>query len=329
MSAGASRYLLSVRSPLRLVTLVAVLLGSACAFAGQADAKERLTRLHPVTGALQLRLGVADQKDDMFTDQRFLGLGIHYARRSVSWDVTRDPALSAAFDEWLQAAHQAGVDPLITFARSARPGRRHVQPNAQQYEREVRAFKARWPSVDTLSTWNEANLPGEGPNNPRLVASYYRVLKRVFPTATILAADLLDLPNVVSWVRGFKRAARTEPRYWGLHNYVTANRFQVDRTRQLLQNTKGQIWLTEVGGLVARRNRSTIRLSQGATHAAQVTRFIFDRLARLDPRISRVYAYHWDSTSTRDSWDSAFIGPDNRERPALAVLRRVLGQLGG
>jgi Glycosyl hydrolase catalytic core len=316
-------------SPLRLIPLVAVLLTSFFALATQAHAKDRLTRLHPVSGALQLRLGVADQKDAMFTDQRFLGLGVRYARRSVSWDVTRDAGLSAQFDAWLRAARQAGVDPLITFARSARPGRRRVQPNAQQYEREVRAFKARWPWVQTFSTWNEANLPGEGPNNPRLVASYYRVLKRVFPTAKILAADLLDLPNVVGWVRGFKRAARTEPRYWGLHNYVTANRFQVDRTRQLLQNTKGEIWLTEVGGLVARRNNSRIRLRQGAAHAAQVTRFIFDRLARLDPRISRVYAYHWSSSSNSDSWDSAFIGPDGRERPALAVLRRVLGQLRG
>jgi hypothetical protein len=316
-----------VRSPLRLVTIVAVLLGGVFAFAAEAHAQQRLTRLHPVTGALQLRLGVADQKKDMFTDQRFLGLGVRYARRSVSWDVTRDARLAEEFDAWLQAARQAGVDPLITFARSGRPGRRRVQPNAQQYEREMRAFKARWPMVQTLSTWNEANLPGEGPNNPRLVASYYRILKRVFPTAKILAADLLDLPNVVGWVRRFKRAARTEPRHWGLHNYVTANRFQVDRTRQLLQNTKGEIWLTEVGGLVARRNNSRIRLRQGTAHAAQVTRFIFDRLARLDPRISRVYTYHWDSSSSSDSWDSAFIGPDDRERPSLAVLRRVLGQL--
>jgi hypothetical protein len=314
-------------SPLRLIPLVAVVLASFFAFSGQAQARERLTRLHPVTGALQLRLGVADQKKDMFTDQRFLGLGIRYARRSVSWDVTRDARLSEQFDEWLQAARLAGVDPLITFARSAREGRRRVQPNAQQYEREVRAFKARWPWVNTFSTWNEANLPGEGPNNPRLVASYYRVLKRVFPTAKILAADLLDLPNVVGWVRRFKREARVEPRYWGLHNYVTANRFQIDRTRELLQNTKGEIWLTEVGGLVARRNNSRIRLRQGTTHAAQVTRFIFDRLARLDPRLARVYAYHWDASSNSDSWDSAFIGPDDRERPALAVFRRVLGQV--
>ena len=318
----------------RLLLIAALVLGTLApgflALSGTAEAQRRgdgprLTRLHPVKGALKVKVGIADQKADVFDDDRFLGLGIKYARRSVSWDVTRDARLTAELDAWLQEARTAEVQPLITFARSAREGRRRIQPTAAQYEREVRAFKRKWSWVKTFSTWNEVNLPGEGPaKNPKLVASYYRILKRVFPSAKILAADLLDLPNAVRWVRGFKKAARVEPKYWGLHNYITANRFQVERTKRLLQNTKGEIWLTEVGGLVARRNRSTIRLRQGKSHAAKVTRFIFDRLARLDRRVSRVYAYHWDSTSTRDSWDSAFIGPDNRTRPSLAVLERVL-----
>jgi hypothetical protein len=319
-----------VRSPLVLALVVSALAPALLALPGTAAAQDRsggprLTRLHPVTGTLSVRIGIADQKQDVFDDDRFLGLGIKYARRSVSWDVTRSERLTDEFDAWLQKARVAGVEPLVTFARSARDGRRRIQPTAVQYEREVRAFKAKWPWVRTFSTWNEVNLPGEGPaDNPRLVGNYYRILKRVFPSAKILAADLLDLPNMVSWVRRFKKAARVEPKYWGLHNYVTANRFQLERTKRLLQNTKGEVWLTEVGGLVARRNRSLIRLRQGRTHAADVTRFIFDRLARLDRRMTRIYAYHWDSTSLRDTWDSAFIGPDNRVRPSLAVLQRVL-----
>jgi hypothetical protein len=324
-----------VRAYLRFLLLFALVLGTlapgflAVADSAQAQKKgPKLTKLRPVTGALKIKVGIADQKADMFDDDRFLGLGIKYARRSVSWDVTRDARLTQELDEWLRKAREAKVEPLITFARSHREGRRRVQPNAQQYEREVKAFKKRWPWVKTFSTWNEVNLKGEGPrDNPALVASYYRILKRVFPTSKILAADLLDLPNMVTWVRRFKKAARVEPKYWGLHNYVTANRFQVERTKRLLQNTKGEVWITEVGGLVARRNRSLIKLPQGKSHAAKVTRFIFDDLARLDRRVTRVYAYHWDSTSTKDSWDSAFIGPDNKERPSLSVLRSTLRNL--
>jgi hypothetical protein len=314
---------------MRLFLLLALVMGTlAPGFLALSGTARGDTRLHPVKGALHVKVGIADQKDDVFGDDRFLDLGVRYARRSVSWDVTRDARLTAELDAWLQKARAARVEPLITFARSHREGRRRIQPTAAQYEREVRAFKRRWPWVKAFSSWNEVNLPGEGPaNNPRLAASYYRILKRVFPSAKILAADLLDLPNAVSFVRRFTRAARVEPRYWGLHNYITANRFQVERTKRLLQATKGEIWLTEVGGLVARRNGSTIRLRQGKSHAAQVTRFIFDRLARLDRRVTRVYVYHWDAASTRDSWDSAFIGPDRRQRPALAVFKRVLGAL--
>ena len=76
--------------------------------------------------------------------------------------------------------------------------------------------------------------------------------------------------------------------------------------------------------MVARRNSSTIKLPQGKAHAAEATRYIFDRLARLSRRVTRIHLYHWRSSTNRDSWDSAFIGADNRERPALGVLERVL-----
>ncbi len=315
--------------PLRLLLFLALAIGTlAPAFLAIAERAEADTRLRPVTGTLHTKVGIADQKKDMFEDDRFLGLGVKYARRSVSWDVTRDPRLTQELDEWLQGARKAEVEPLITFARSHREGRRRIQPTAEQYDREVRAFKRKWPWVRAFSTWNEVNLPGEGPaSNPKLVGSYYRILKRTFPTSKVLAADLLDLPSMVTWVKRFQRVNKIQPKYWGLHNYVTANRFQVERTKRLLQATKGEVWITEVGGLVARRNRTLIKLTQGKEHAAEVTRFIFDKLARLDPRLTRIYAYHWDSSSTRDTWDSAFIGPDDKERPAFAVVRRVLGQV--
>jgi hypothetical protein len=64
---------------------------------------------------------------------------------------------------------------------------------------------------------------------------------------------------------------------------------------------------------------------KGPAHAKKVTQFIFDKIAALSPRISRVYLYHWNSSTRKDSWDSAFIGADGKERPALDVLRKRLG----
>ena len=45
---------------------------------------------------------------------------------------------------------------------------------------------------------------------------------------------------------------------WGLHNYIDANRFRTRGTRALLRAVKGDVWFTETGGLVVRRNGSTV-----------------------------------------------------------------------
>lgn len=302
--------------------------GSPQASAARAKGKAKLTPLRPVKGRSRVQVGIADQKPTAFDDARFARLGLRHARRSVAWDALQHDWQAAEIDAWLQAVRAAGAEPLVTFARSRIDAKRHRVPTARQFEHEFRRFRQRWPWVRSYSAWNEANHCGEGTcRRPQLVASYYRVIRRGCPGCKVLAADLLDMPNMISWVRAFKKAAKVEPRYWGLHNYVTANRFQTARTRALLQHTKGEVWITETGGLVARRNRSAIKLPQGTRHAAKVTRFIFQRLARLDRRVTRVYLYHWDSTSRGDTWDSAFVGPDGRRRPALAVLERIVRDL--
>jgi hypothetical protein len=285
-------------------------------------------KLTPVTGKLKAKIGIADQKASVFADERLRDLGLGYARRSVAWDALRFADQRADLDDWVREAQLMGAEPLITFARSRKiTGREHRPPTAVQFLREFLHFRKRYPGVKTWSAWNEANLCGVGTcEKPELVASYFNAIRRNCPGCKVVAADLLDQPNMVRWVRAFRRAARIEPKYWGLHDYIDANRFQSTGTVRLLRAVRGEVWLTEIGGLVARRNSSTIKLPQGKAHAALVTRFIFDRLARLDRRVARIYIYHWRSTTRRDSWDSALVGSDNRPRPALNVLKRVLGR---
>jgi len=283
-------------------------------------------KLRPVTGKLIVKIGIADQKEEVFDDQRLQDLGIGYARRSVAWNALRYGEERNRLDAWVRGAQLMGAEPLITFSRSRKiGGREHRPPTGAQFLREFLRFRKRYPGVKTWSSWNEANQCGTGTcKAPELVAKYFNAIRRNCPGCKVVAADLLDQPNMVSWARAFRRAARIEPKYWGLHDYIDANRFQTTRTAQLLRAVRGEVWLTEVGGLVARRNGSKIKLPQGKARAALATRFIFDRLARLDRRVARVYIYHWRSSTPRDSWDSALIGSDNRPRPALAVLKRFL-----
>jgi hypothetical protein len=272
------------------------------------------------------KVGIADQKATALADPRIAGLGVRHVRRTVAWDALRSRWQTEELDAWIAAAQAARLEPLVTFSRSRVLGRARALPTLAQYRTAVRGFRARYPAVRTFSAWNEANFCGELTcRKPKLVAGFYRALKQSCPGCKVLAADLLDLPNAPAWIKAFTRAARVQPRLWGLHNYVSANRFDPRPTRRILAATRrGELWLTETGGLVARRNGSALRLPQGERHAAKVTRFIFDRLARLSPRVSRVYLYHWRSTSRSDRWDSALIGPDGGPRPAYGVLRGIL-----
>jgi hypothetical protein len=173
-----------------------------------------------------------------------------------------------------------------------------------------------------FATWNEANIS----KRAETVARWWSAMRRACPTCTILGADLLDRANVGAWAARFVKAAGRTPKAWGLHNYTDANTLKTTGTRTLLRAVKGAVWFTETGGVVSRHNGSGVRFPTSASHAALATRFVFSTLARLSPRVQRVYLYHWN-TGAGDgrTWDSGLIGPDDQARPALLALQDLLG----
>lgn len=286
-----------------------------------------LAALAVAAPASALTIGIADQKPDMFSDPRFVDSGIQFARRAVAWDALTSPGQTAALDEWMNAARAAHVDPLVSFTHSSLDRRQLPTPERLLYE--FRRFRARYPWITEFATWNEANHCGEPTcHRPKLVAAYWRKLRMACPQCRILGAEVLDMPNMTSWVKAFRRAAKVQPRYWGLHNYIDANRLRTTGTRRLLKATgNALIWFTETGGIVARVNRRKVTFPESASHAAIATQFVFDDLVPLSRRITRVYLYHWNSYPGPATWDSALIGPTGKPRPAFRVLERELTQL--
>jgi hypothetical protein len=281
-------------------------------------------------GAQALVVGIGDQQPYMFGDPRFQALGIRYARLSIGWNTLQSRSETKGLNTWLVAARADRVQPLITFEQSWIRGQHKRLPTPAQLAQQFRALRARYPWVHDFATWNEADYCGQPTcRRPALVAAYYRQMRRVCSGCDILGAELLDEPNMIAWVRRFRHALHGEAAIWGLHNYIGANRLQTASTRALLSATSGQIWFTETGGLVARRNHSSHRFPESPSHAAQVTSFIFDRLARLSGRVARVYLYQWQAgTAKRERWDSALIGVHGSPRPAFGVLVRELDTLG-
>jgi hypothetical protein len=267
----------------------------------------------------------------MFTDPLFTGLGLRDARIAIAWDALHSGWQRRELDAWMAAAHAAGVRPLVTFDHSRSPSKRKRKqlPRPEQLAHELRMLRRRYPWVRQFASWNEANYCGEKTcHRPRLVAAYYRALKLACRSCRILAAELLDMPGMTAWVKAFIHKARLQPKYWGLHNYLDANYLRTSGTRALLRATKGEIWFTETGGIVKRRNHSKVRFTESAKHAATATRWVFNRLVALNPRrITHVYLFHWNPSTRHDSWDSGLVDVNHRARPAYRVLKREMVRL--
>jgi hypothetical protein len=275
----------------------------------------------PAAAHATVGIGIADNKPDMFSDLRYQALGVGHARIDLRWDVLSDAGATAALDAWMAGAHATGARPLVTFDRS--PRRPSYNPTPAQMASALKGLRLRYPYLKDVSAWNEANIN----KRPAIVAKWWLALRKACPTCTVLGTDLLDRGNIASWAQRFVKAAGRTPKVWGLHNYIDANRMSTRTTKLLLTSVGGNVWFTETGGIVRRANGSGVAFPTSATRAAKVTRFIFDKLAALSPRVQRVYLYHWDTgLDGAATWDSGFVGPDGEARPSLQVLQGVIAR---
>ncbi len=275
-----------------------------------------------------ITIGVGEQRPQFVSTQSFQRTRIGHARILVGWNAIRVSWQRAELDRWFIAVRAAGVTPLVTFGKSRESP--DNLPTPARYRSAVNAFRARYPWVREFSAWNEANACGERTcRRAPLVAAYWRQLRLACHGCTVLAADLVDSPNITSWVREFRRAASMPPTRWGLHNYLDANRFSTSYTRATLRaiGSGARLWLTETGGLVDRRNRSRTRIPEGFEHAARATGYLFDDIRRVSGRIQRIYFYNWIADPPPFTWDSAFLNIHHGERRSYAVLRDRLARL--
>ena len=269
-------------------------------------------------------VGIGEQSPEMFSDTRYQALDVHHARFVAPWDTLHNRWETTQLDSYLLDARAAGTNVLLSFGRSNQHTRE--LPSPATLAREFRRFRARYPWVTDYVTWNEANHCSQPTcRRPDRVAEYYVALKNACRQCRIVAADLLDDSKIGAWASDFLDVAgRNRALIWGLHNYIDANRFRTRGTRALLKATTGEVWFTETGGIVKRKQDAAVPLPASPEHAAKAARWVF-RLAALSSRVKRIYFYHWTPPTTPGAtWDSALLGPSGAPRPAYAVLRNWL-----
>lgn len=272
-------------------------------------------------------VGISDNKASTFADARLAELGVRYVRLVAPYNaVWTEPA---RLDAWLGAARAAGVEAHVALEH--RRGDRCPEqpcelPSVETYLSAFDAFRARYPDVRVFTPWNEANHSSQPTaRNPQRAAAYYEGVRDRCPGCQIVAADLLDIENMIAWLTTFRAQLHSTPDIWGLHNYGDVNDGTTAATDRLLAAVPGAVWLTETGGVVFFRDRAGhVVRAYDEGRARDAVERVFALLERSGERIQRAYLYHWQAGQSFERFDAGLIRPDGTPRPAFGVLRREL-----
>ena len=273
-------------------------------------------------------VGLGDQDAGMFSAPAFQKLGVKHSRLVLAWDWYRHPDIAAHTDAWMAAAQASGIRPLVAFNVNwgTKNGYRKP-PSIAAYRKSFRLVRERYPFVTDFTAWNEANHTAQPTaKNPRLAARYFNAMRGDCRSCTIVAADVLDTKDMVSWIKKFKKHARGA-RIWGIHNYKDAND-ATNTTKQLLKAVKGEVWLTETGGILRLKPADGSRGGRKHTKAeqAKAVKRVY-KIAKSNRRIKRVYFYEW-AKKKDNRWDSAFVERNGAPRPSYVALKRGLRSAG-
>ena len=306
-----------------LACLAAAVVLAGCGFAAT-----------PASSDAAVLVGIGDQNASMFTDPLFSQVGFTRARYFPSWNVALKPQEAVWLDQWLAGARATRTEPLISFFASlgsACPKRPCKLPTVREYTKAFKAFRKRWPDVKVISPWNEANHRSQPTfKNPKRAAQYYNVVRKYCKGCKIVAADVIDEVNMERWLKVFKKIAK-KPRIWGLHNYRDTNKRKGQRlggTKRLLTAVKGDIWLTETGGIVKfvlPNGHTLFPFSESRANTA--TKRMFALAKRYRSRIKRLYIYHWkqpDPNNPNNRFDAGLIRFNGTARPAYSTVRNQL-----
>jgi hypothetical protein len=265
-------------------------------------------------------IGIGEQGADMFASKRFKDLGIKHVRLVAAYDTTRVKFERELTDHWIASARATGAEPFITFGHSRVKPKK--LPSVAEFRAAFRSFAKRYPDVKVYAPWNEINHVSQPTADaPRRAAEYYNVVRDECEDCTVLAGDVLDQAGMTRYVKRYQQHLEGEPEIWGLHNYADTNRFRSSGLRDLKAAVKGDIWLTETGGLV-QFGRNFPRDEQ---RAARATEYALKQ-ARDNERVQRIYLYNWTGADAKARFDAGLIAPDGSPRPAFNVLREALKQ---
>lgn len=323
----------------------------------------------PASATARPVVGISDNRPAMLGDPLFTALDVKQVRIVVSYNAVSagrkgDDEISARVGPYIRGTAALGIKPLVAFehargnaasvcnkARNRRKAQCRL-PTVAGYKAEITKFLTLFPTVDTVTPWNEENHYSQPTfRDPRRAAQFAKAAEQVCRelgrTCTIPTMDILDSGEnqtsrhptykaTAKYIKRLRSAYGKRPAVCGLHNYADVNRFRTSGTRALTRamNCK-RYWLTETGGLFdfasfwSRDTRRVGRCSTSAKCQAKATKFLFSKTLRAASHIDRLYIYNWFGGS-EPRFDAGIVKGDgttatSTRRPAYDVVKAYLG----
>ena len=201
---------------------------------------------------------------------------------------------------------QRGVQPLVSFGHSRMHRRAAADARALRCS-EFRRFRARYPWVHDVRDVERGQPLRRADVQPRASSSprYWRKLRQRVPALQDprrRAARHAEHARAGS--RRFRRHAARRAALRGACTTTSRPTASAPTAcAALLRAHEGQVWLTEVGGIVKRRTEEALHgqahpgvrgARRSASRASSSTSVV-----PLSPRITRVYLYHWNAATRR------------------------------
>jgi hypothetical protein len=292
--------------------------------------------LAPATSSAKVAVGIGEQKV-VFQNPLFTQLHTKRVRYVAPWNVALKKRDRARLNAWYKSARRAHQEPLVAFnaATGSRCPRRPCKlPSVRSYTKAFKAFRKRYPRIKVISAWNEVNHRTQPTfKNPKRAAQFFNAVRRRCRGCKIVAADVIDETNMVRYVKKFKRFAK-RPRIWGIHNYRDTNprkkrgKTTAGGTRKLLRVTRrGQVWMTETGGLVFFRIGGSVVFKRSNARANKAIKRMFRLAKRYRKRIRRLYIYQFQAPVGRTTFDAGLVtGNGVTKRPGYNTVKSTLKQ---
>jgi hypothetical protein len=287
---------------------------------------------------VNVAVGIGDQSEGIFGNERFQALGVKKVRYFIKWDAVDRPGELAQADAYVNAAKAARAQVLMHISSNDLGIKTARLPSVSTYRKKVRALIDRYrpQGVRTWGAMNEANHASQPTwNNPRRAAQFFLSLRSMCRGCTIVALDVLDQRGADRYINRFYSALgskRSLAKIVGIHNYSDTNRNRDKGTRLILttvkrHNRRTQFWLTETGG-VAKFGTSFPCNPRSPAKAerrqARAVNFMFTLTRRFRSDIRRLYIYNFNGADCEGRFDAGIVRSDGTPRPAYNAVKKQI-----